>query len=307
MPPDESNSDTYTHADDTTYETPSKYKADNDQSTGTILVTDEKSNNQNEDQSSPSSQPDDSVNSDDESKDPPANQGEDSYSSEDKDAYPFEGKCMKCNSEKSQCHKKPFTLYCIDAVEREFRYNPLDITRKRCNTVFTLAYNKAYDFRHFQLFLHLPPNAFYYPPACMKSELNEFMAVLENDQKAYFNGQMKFQSEIEVNTLDELNSQIESYCSAYEIPEGNKTAIKYELDICDDCGKSCYRCHYRLFGEYCYAHVHRMFDLYSVPMTKEATKMVYLKWYNSALHFLTWEMTGVYLKKFVVLPPRCLE
>ena len=274
---------------DSTYETPSKHENNPNPPSEPAPVTEEKQV-QKDSESDGTSHEDNSV----------CSRGSSEVTREEK--------CMRCNKMMYHCHQKQFSLYCIDAIEREFRNNPLDITRKKCNTIFTLAYNRAYDFRHFQEFLQLPPHALYYPPGCLKAELYEFMGVLETDQRDYIDGKMKFQPDIEVNTLEDLNSQIESYCSSYEIPEGtNKTVLKYELDICDDCGKSRYKCHYRLFGEYCFAHVNRMFDLYPVAMTEDATKRVYLKWYNSALHFLTWEMTQVYLKKFVVLPPRCLE
>ena len=181
------------------------------------------------------------------------------------------------------------------------------MSRKRCNTVFTLAYNRAHDFRYFQRFLKLPPHALYYPPACLKRELYEFLDVLEHDQQAYIEGKMTFQPDIEVNTLDDIESQTQSNYSPYDVLDGNKTVLKCTLDICDDCEKSRYDCHYKIFAEYCYAHVMRSFELYPMAMTEDATRRVYLQWYNSALHFMTWERSFIYLRHFVVLPPRCLE
>ena len=94
----------------------------------------------------------------------------------------FQGICTMCLQEKSVCCKKRFSLYCIDAVENEFCISPLDNSTSNYTKVFTMAYNRALDYRKFQDDMKLMPHGQYYLSACMMAELSEFLVVLERDK-----------------------------------------------------------------------------------------------------------------------------
>ena len=50
-----------------------------------------------------------------------------------------------------------------------------------------------------------------------------------------------------------------------------------------------------------------MYDLFPTAMTELNARKVFLHWYNSALHFVTWERTSTYVRFTFRLPPKCLE
>ena len=201
--------------------------------------------------------------------------------------------CLLCSDiTMTQCHKKRFSLYCIDAVEYEFRLSPLDTSVEKYAKVFTMAYNRALDFDKFQDHLKLMPHGYYYPPACMMAEFCEFMPLLEKDKEDYILGKVKFQQEIENRDIQEVES--------HELQE--RKARK----VCEHCGQKGRNCHLDLFADYCYAHLYRIFMSYPNSITDETAKKVYIKWYNSALHFHTWETTHNYVRRLFVLPPKCL-
>ena len=220
----------------------------------------------------------------------------DAENNDDTDEEENEKPCRMCTSLWDRCHKKMFSMYCIDAVDYAFCQDPVGMSRKKINMVFTSAYNRTMDFRMFQETTKLLAHGFYYPPACLKSELDSFMIELEKDQSNCINRVTTFQPEVEVNNYEDIESQTQSNCS-----------LQFSLDLCEDCGKTRYQCHQQLFGDYCYAHMMRYYDLYPIKKTHDVAKKVFLKKYNSALHFFMWEATSNYLRPFFILPPRCLE
>ena len=203
--------------------------------------------------------------------------------------------CPNCTKPNKTCHQNIFSLYCIDAVEHEFRASPLDTSTKKYAKVFTMAYNRALDYKKYDTDLKLMPHALYYPPACMMCEFLEFMPLLEKDKEAYINGKMKFQRNIEQKELEDIESQ--------EDGDDKKGPWK----VCGECKKTDHNCHHHLFGEYCFVHLSRAFHSFPSAMTVEMAQKVYLKWYNSALHFHTWVSTSVYLNRLFMLPPPCLK
>ena len=211
-------------------------------------------------------------------------------SSEERNRWEFP--CGMCLQKKSQCYQKIFPLYCINAIENEFHINPLDTSISKYAKVKTLAFNKALDFKKYENNLKLMPHGFYYPPACMMKDFCKFMPLLEKDKDNYILSKNQFQQKIENRDLKD----VESHDSDIDIPRM----------LCEHCGKDGFRCHRQLFAEYCYAHLHCFFVSYPTSITEENSKRVYLKWYNSALHFHTWETTHNYLRKLFVLPPCCL-
>ena len=55
--------------------------------------------------------------------------------------------------------------------------------------------------------------------------------------------------------------------------------------VCEDCKCDKENCHKELFDEYCTAHVVRQFRLFPTAMTRKEAIRVFVKKYNSALHF----------------------
>ena len=207
----------------------------------------------------------------------------------------FEGVCSMCGVAKYKCHKKELSLYCIDALLDYFRTNPLESSRKKYVKVFTLAYNRGMDYKSFDDNLKLNPCAFYYPPACMMKEFRDFLLVLEKDKYDYINGKTRFQPEHErPKTLADLDLSEEH-------------TVDGPTQVCGDCGKSVHKCHHQLFGEYCFAHLHRAFLLFPSAVTEENARKIYLRWYNSALHYHIWTVTFTYVGRVFEMPPKCLE
>ena len=177
-------------------------------------------------------------------------------------------------------------------MEHEFRLSPLDASVNKYAKVFTLAYNRALDFKKFQDELKLLPHAFYYPPSCMMAEFCKFMPVLEKDKDNYILGR----EELPETNVNKGQQDMESH-------QGTKNKAK---KVCSHCGQSKHECHLELYADYCYAHLYRTFMSYTPSITEETCKKVYLKWYNSALHYHTWETTSTYVSKMIQLPPSCL-
>ena len=78
-------------------------------------------------------------------------------------------------------------------------------------------------------------------------------------------------------------------------------------DMCADCGRDFRTCHEQVFGDYCVEHVVRQFDLYPTAMTHQATSKEFVRKYNNALHFWTFEDSAVFARRSFHNPPRCLE
>ena len=66
------------------------------------------------------------------------------------------------------------------------------MTRKRCTQVFTSAYNASYEFYCFQQTQQLLPKAYYYPPACLKSRLFDFIIEIEEEIEEHITGKRDF-------------------------------------------------------------------------------------------------------------------
>ena len=85
---------------------------------------------------------------------------------------------------------------------------------------------------------------------------------------------MNFQQDIENKGLKDL----ESHEDLDEGPPGKMFA---------DCRKGDLGCHQHLFGEYCYAHLDCIFNSFPSLIKADKAQQVFIKWYNSALHFHT--------------------
>ena len=159
------------------------------------------------------------------------------------DSNETDQKCNMCSIKKALCHRKLFSLYAIDAVDDQFRYSPLDNSCKKYTQVYTIAYNRALDFKMFEETLSLIPQGFYYPPPCMIQEFCEFMTVIEKDKNDYILGKTAFQQDVEPKHLKDIEDN------------DDEDKLLDCTQVCRDCGKPPYKCHHQLFSEYCYSHL----------------------------------------------------
>ena len=123
-------------------------------------------------------------------------------------------------------------------------------------------------------------------------EFCKFMPLLEKDEDNFVLGKEQLQA----NTDSKGQQHMESHQGS-----GKKARM-----VCNHCGQRGLYCHLELFADYCYAHLYRTFMSYTSSITEETCKMVYLKWYNSVLHYHTWEKTSNYVRSMIQLPPSCL-
>ena len=77
--------------------------------------------------------------------------------------------------------------------------------------------------------------------------------------------------------------------------------------VCEDCKCDKENCHKELFDGYCTAHVIRQFRLFPTAMTRNEAIRVFVKKYNSALHFWRYSKHHILTKRPFEIPPPCLE
>ena len=214
----------------------------------------------------------------------------------------------------SLCHGKQFGSYCVEAVERQFRETPLDMTRKKCNKVFHTAYNRSRDFRLFQQNNKLQPKGYYYAPACLKTKLRDMIYELEEEQEEHISGKREFTTLKEIGPLPDIESPTQVLAdetqSERDFESYAKETNQYTYDceeLCKDCGHDQYTCHAFLFAEYCIDNVVRQFDLYPVAMNRKVAMQHFVSKYYDALHFYTFDDSSVFARRSFHVPPRCLE
>ena len=225
---------------------------------------------------------------------------------------PYVTRCAACREFLELCQKKQFSSYCVEAVDRQFRETPLSMTRRKCAQVFTSAYNRAYEFRKFQEADTLPPKAYYYTPACLKSRLREIICDIEEEQEEHISGKREFTTIHEIGPTQDIQEPTRGLTTAETSSEQAfedyvQEHVDNDDDLCSQCGCDYRTCHERVFGGYCEEHVVRQFDLYPTAMTRQATLKEFARKYNDALHFWTFEDSAVFARRSFLNPPRCLE
>ena len=201
--------------------------------------------------------------------------------------------CAACGGNGSLCHYKMFGKYCTEVVDMAFREHPADTTRKSCVTAFTKAYNRSLDFRFFQMNTKLMPKAFYFIPSCLKDQLEHDILDVQQEQEDHLTGKQDFERPVMAETAkSEANTT---------------TGTSNDKDVCEDCHCDKRNCHKELFDEYCCDHVLCQLRLYPTAMTRKEAIRVFVKKYNSALHFWRFTEHCILTKKPFEIPPPCLE
>ena len=96
--------------------------------------------------------------------------------------------CPRCQELRGICHSKQFCSYCIAIVDSQFREMPLSMSRRNYSKFFTDAYNRAFGYRKFQENQKLMPHAYYYPPACLKVDLHNYICGVEGEIGNHISG-----------------------------------------------------------------------------------------------------------------------
>ena len=218
--------------------------------------------------------------------------------------------CQMCLEKRYQCHAVQFSDYCTNGVIFECKKSPLTMTKKKCTLVFTAAYNGAFCYNSLRESHRLIPQAYYFPPPCLKNELNDIVDLVERDISKVIEGKDPIISAREVGPAKEVvepymflldpGSPKDEYCSdkPYEIKVEGK---------CEDCGRDEEACYEYLYAAYCNAYTIRKYQTYPTAMTKETARLECIKIFQSALHFVYHEDMNVYASRCFYLPPKCLD
>lgn len=210
--------------------------------------------------------------------------------------------CSHCKDYSDSCHSIVFGDYCTGAVDFEFRQSPLGMSRKKIAEIFIVTYNHALDYVKFREENNLHPKAFYYPPVCIKEELDDIIDKIEGEQYNHIEKNIAYTTQGDIG----LRSEVCHPCMTI-----NSSDTPNDLTcnaVCEGCNMNTEECHSYLFGDYCTAHVKRDMEYYPGRITGYAAKKIFIKWYNSALHFCTYEEgRGNYPNRCFINPPPCLE
>lgn len=170
--------------------------------------------------------------------------------------------CEYCLDPMDLCHEKQFSAYCMVALDLQFRATPLDMSRKRCNKVFTAAYNRARDFN---LFLQnnnvLPAKGYYLTPACLKNRLRECIDDIESEQNDHISKKSAFVTAAEfeqASTIETPTQVIDENTQSLCDSEALCDKLYGSQSICKHCGCTPETCHRTIFSEYCVANVIRI-------------------------------------------------
>lgn len=210
--------------------------------------------------------------------------------------------CQSCKEYKHLCHSKSFNKYCIAAVEYEFRKNPFAYDRRKCSKVFLAAYNRAFDLNYYHEMENLNQHATFFPPPCLRKDLDGIVTKLEEERDAYMFQNKPFKTVEEKIGVDPAVGMLEEDGSSGYDPRSFMSDPGYEYFNEESPQTKCRR----LIFAYCKAHVMRKSYYYPASMTKKAAKLEFMKRFNDALHVLEFELTGNYCKRSFFLPPESM-
>ena len=222
--------------------------------------------------------------------------------------------CKLCRDSSKFCHSDDFGGYCIMYTQNQFRLNPGSWTRKLSTQAFLKAYNRILDYVKFRRSKSktLIPHATYFPPACLKEDLDWVIADIRDDTAELHAGD-KTEIVVDVNWLEKENlirkkNTIRGKVNPHSIDSEIADKLEADPSNCPHCYLHHSDCHDTLFGEYCKAKVVRYSSLFPTSMTRPNARTVFLKYYQAALHVLIWvKYEHVADESVFVYPPACLE
>ena len=229
---------------------------------------------------------------------------------ENLDKYIDETYCSRCNESLEYCHNIEYAEYCSATVMEEFENDPFSMDTTKISVIYTNAYNRALDFGMFERFNYLKPHGVYFLPSCLKADMRKVTANIESRIKLLASGKYDVlrdlkhiddpDSDSNEEEVDDNNDDL-SYLTKEEIKR-----IKMDKNLCNKCGKNRTNCHLELFGDYCYHHLVRTYEMYPTLMNTQNCELIYLKVYNSALDIVSFSRTWRFTKKNFHYPPPCL-
>ena len=101
--------------------------------------------------------------------------------------------CMLCDEMVPRCHDVIYGNYCLKAVTHRRNRFPIEMSSARSiRSVFERAYNRALDFRNFQINQNLQPKGKYAVPACLKTVLDGCIVSVLREERKFLNGEKLF-------------------------------------------------------------------------------------------------------------------
>ena len=206
--------------------------------------------------------------------------------------------CDGCEKFLSSCHSHRYGKYCREVVMFKVNNSPADMTGKKCTEAFCKAYNRALDFCYFKFHNILIPKGFYYPTACLMEDLDHVIVDVEELQEKHINGEEKYTKTKYFERKDIIKMKM---------PTNHHQETSSSHEFCVQCNEEKENCHRILFAAYCKAHVTRDMKLFPTAMTCHAASKLFIKKYNSALHFVSYDKYEAVTHESFELPPNCLK
>ena len=217
--------------------------------------------------------------------------------------------CPQCDTHFTYCHGKIYSAYCWAYAYQQFHLAPLNWSRKTCTMSYTRAYNRALDYIVFKEKNKLVIKAKFFPPACLKTNLDECCEEIEADllqmrtEALTVDTSKLFDNEKSLKNKEEVVGEINPHMHSEEELE----IMARDPKRCPGCLLMKHDCHNVLFGAYCKAKVHRYSDLYPSAMTGQAAEDVFLQKYQIALHIhIFWKYNILLTESKYTFPKRCL-
>ena len=223
--------------------------------------------------------------------------------------------CQWCNDWEKYCHSKDFGTYCVQYTQVMFSRNPSSWSQQLTSQTFIKAYNRILDYVKFRRSKAkvLIPEAKYFPPACLKGDLDYVKFDIKEDIADLLKGERDGTITIEVDwqqrednirSQDDVIGQINGRTVDSEIID--KLAA-CELN-CPNCLLPRKDCHDYNFGEYCTKKNKRYFQLFPTAMTRDNAREFFISKYHAALHVLIWaKYDHLADERHFLLHPPCLE
>ena len=222
----------------------------------------------------------------------------------------YDDLCPQCDTHTTFCHGKIFTSFSSTYTYQQFHLAPLSWSRRTATYAYTKAYNRALDYILFKEKGKLLVKAKFFPPACMKHDLDETIDKIEADLEEMREEQMTVKTykcldneKPLQNHKEELEGEINPHIHGEEELE----EMAQDSNRCPGCLLLKHQCHNVLFGSYCKEKVIRSSDLFPSAMICPSAEDVFITKYQFALTVhIFWRFNILISEARFTYPKRCL-
>lgn len=217
--------------------------------------------------------------------------------------------CPQCDTHIQYCHGKIFAAYCSAYAYQQFHIAPMTWSRRNCTAAYTRAYNRALDYIMYKEKGKLLVKAKFFPPACLKHDLEECIQEIEEDlvqmrteERSVLTCKL-FDNEKPLKNYEWIKGEID----ANKHDEEDLEKMTRDSTRCQGCLLKKEECHNALFGSYCKEKVMRYADLYPSAMDLQNAEEVFLQKYQFALIIhIFWKHGILCHEARYTFPRRCL-